>query len=63
MTGHNVYLELWVEEQDFQKAEELLAKQNNAKQGNTENWACDSCGEENSAEFQICWKCQNALSA
>ncbi len=52
---------LWVHEEDFVRGRQIieLAKQKQRERSQTRSsWKCVSCGEENGADFEICWSCQ-----
>ena len=55
--GDHLWLELWVNNSDYDKSIKLLDSLNT--QLNKEEWVCKSCKEINDASFEICWKCQN----
>jgi hypothetical protein len=57
--GHQVWLELWVKDSDYQRSVELLKY---AENDESKNWLCSKCGEENTESFEICWNCQNESS-
>ncbi|MBV1908456.1 MAG: DUF2007 domain-containing protein [Kangiellaceae bacterium] len=57
--GHQAWLELWVDDGDYQDSLEVLKT---ALSDCSTEWTCQSCKEENSGEFKICWNCQQALS-
>lgn len=48
--------ELWVEENTFDNAKEIVTNLISAPAGPV--WPCKNCGEENESSFEICWKCQ-----
>jgi len=54
----DTWQELWVEDKDAAKAEELLSRltESNA----TTEWTCPDCGEANGASFEVCWNCQKS---
>ncbi len=52
--GHQAWLELWVNDLDYQKAIELL----DTETQQPESWVCASCDEQNPGQFQACWNCQ-----
>jgi putative signal transducing protein len=54
MPGHQAWLELWVNEQDYIKALELLDTDSMP----AEPWLCQSCEEQVPTQFQVCWNCQ-----
>jgi hypothetical protein len=47
--------ELWVDEQDVDKAKAVIDNMNN---DSSVVWSCGECKEENPAGFDICWQCQ-----
>ena len=55
----NIFLELWlVNDQDFDKATEILEKQLNNPEPQP-SWFCAKCDEQNDGSFDFCWKCQS----
>jgi len=49
---------IWVEDQDVEKAESLLAELAQTLPPATEDmWICRSCGERHDGQFSACWKC------
>jgi hypothetical protein len=55
--GHQVWLEIWVSEEDYDRSLELLKfSEEDAKK----IWVCESCNEENTAAFHSCWNCQTS---
>lgn len=54
--GHQIYLELWVNDIDYERAIKLL-KHHEIDESKT--WICGKCSEENTVLFEICWKCQS----
>tara|TARA_R110000868_G_scaffold125885_2_gene332209 strand:+ start:1731 stop:2024 length:294 start_codon:yes stop_codon:yes gene_type:complete len=54
--GHQIWLELWVNDSDYERAVELLKSSENDE---FNNWVCSKCSEENTGSFEICWNCQN----
>ncbi|MBU3005892.1 putative signal transducing protein [Paraglaciecola arctica] len=53
--GHQIWLELWVNDDDYNRAMELLSLSN--KEEST-SWVCGKCGEDNPESFNVCWNCQ-----
>lgn len=51
-----VWLELWVNDADYQQASEVL---DTSKNNSSENWVCNKCDEENGGAFEVCWNCQS----
>ena len=57
--GHQVWLELWVDDSNYEKSLELLKTSENNE---SKIWVCSKCNEENTASFKICWNCQSESS-
>lgn len=57
--GHQIWLELWVNDDDYDRAVELL---NSSENDDSKNWVCSKCSEENIETFIICWNCQTENS-
>lgn len=53
----DTWLELWVEESDYEKATQALV--NIDKGDKTTEWVCGQCHELNDPAFEICWQCQS----
>jgi hypothetical protein len=53
--GHGIALEIWVDDNDYDKASNLL---DIAANDEGDDWSCKKCNETNSASFEICWSCQ-----
>ena len=51
------YEELWVSEESYEKASELLASWQRPNSTQTPAWTCPKCGEVIEAQFSSCWKC------
>ena len=49
------YEELWVSDEEFPKASELLASWQRPPK--IDAWTCPRCGETVEAQFSSCWKC------
>ncbi|RUO25864.1 hypothetical protein CWE09_03810 [Aliidiomarina minuta] len=45
-----------VEPDEFQRARELMLNYE-SKQNQIDEWRCAHCGEENGANFEVCWQC------
>lgn len=45
-------------QRDMQELDELNEWRERANSPNRREWRCAECGEENPANFDICWKCQ-----
>lgn len=56
--GHQVWLELWVNDADYDKAINLLKVSEN---DDANIWICSKCSEENTETFQVCWNCQSEI--
>ncbi|WP_293750505.1 DUF2007 domain-containing protein [uncultured Paraglaciecola sp.] len=57
--GHQIWLELWVDDSDYETAIELLKSSENDE---SKNWICSTCAEQNTESFEICWNCQSGKS-
>jgi hypothetical protein len=57
--GHQIWLELWVNDSDYKRSVELLKSCEN---DNSKNWVCAKCNEENAGSFDFCWHCQSENS-
>ena len=57
--GHQVWLELWVDELDYDKAIKLLSSIESIED---KSWVCSKCNEKNDGAFKICWNCQSEYS-
>lgn len=57
LSPFDTWLELWIEDEDYERALELiepiLNKQISA------DWICSKCKEKNAAAFDYCWNCEN----
>lgn len=53
--GHAIWLEIWVNDSDYEKAISLL---DTTADDEADDWVCKKCSEQNSASFKICWNCQ-----
>lgn len=57
----NTLLELWIsDDADYSRARRIIAAQQ-AQSTSGKPWVCPNCGEENAAQFAICWNCQHEL--
>lgn len=54
--GHQIWLELWVDDSDYETAIGLLKSSENDE---SKNWVCAKCAEQNAESFEICWNCQS----
>jgi len=58
----HAYPEVWiVEDHDLKRARELVSGYEHAPSV-TGHIYCRACGEENPANFQLCWKCGAAIA-
>ena len=48
---------LYVDDADFDRAEQIVQGELNKKIEDEPPWICTQCGEENEAQFALCWKC------
>jgi len=46
--------ELWVQDNDFDQAQQLIAQISSAPQ---QDWTCNYCKEDNGSAFESCWQC------
>jgi hypothetical protein len=51
------YEELWVSEDDYGKASEVLSSWERPTPAQAGSWTCPECGERIEAQFSSCWKC------
>lgn len=56
LSPFDTWQEVWVEDDDFSKAEKLLLSL--TEDNNSTEWTCPACGEANGASFDMCWNCQ-----
>ncbi len=50
--------ELWVlQDEDFDKANAILAAWNSSEKVNLAPWICPNCGEEVEGQYLRCWQC------
>ena len=52
---HETWPELWVEDDDFDLASQIIADMNTQSE---QYWCCSKCNEQNPQSFEICWQCQ-----
>ena len=57
LSATDSWLEVWVEDDDFEKANDLLAV--SLSQQDSAIWMCSQCDEKNEPSFDYCWNCQN----
>ena len=58
LSTFDTWQELWVSDEDYLKAKEVLAVLSDSLEG--ERWVCEGCGEVNEPTFHSCWNCQRA---
>lgn len=57
------YPEVWVKrDRDLEKARDTIADFEN-RPPPTSDKSCDTCGENNPATFEVCWRCNGALAS
>ena len=52
--------QLWVEEQDAERASEIIEATKTDGSESRETWVCSKCGEELEGQFTECWNCRTA---
>ena len=56
------YPELWiVNDEDTDRAQELIAKWQSQEATQLEAWTCPHCNEQNEGQFGECWNCGYAI--
>lgn len=56
--------EVWLTDAEWQpKAKQLIAEFDQPGSIETEPWHCAECGEDNEANFALCWQCGVARQA
>ena len=55
--------EVWVEDEDYERAAEIVARENSAVKETAEPWQCPHCGETVDGELAECWNCGKADDA
>ncbi len=55
--GPAFYEELWVADEDYAKASDLIASWQKPLEPGAAAWTCGACGERIEAQFSSCWKC------
>ena len=53
---------LYVDDTDFERAEQIVQTEMNKKVVDESPWICEQCGEENEGQFVICWKCGASIN-
>jgi rubrerythrin len=56
------YPEIWVPDEDYEKAKELLDAWLEPAEKADKTWVCPNCGETIEAAFSSCWKCAGEKS-
>jgi hypothetical protein len=51
------YEELWVADEEYAKATELVTSWAQPTASRAGSWTCPACGERIEAQFSSCWKC------
>lgn len=55
--------EVWVKHDlDYKFAKKIITESESPSDEEEIAWECDSCGEDNAANYDICWNCQSAYS-
>ena len=54
--------ELWVSDNDKIRALDIILQQDE-KTPPGKDWLCQSCGEINDSNFQVCWQCSAIASS
>jgi hypothetical protein len=52
---------LYVDDDDFDRAEQIVQTELTATASNEPPWTCRQCGEQNEGQFAICWNCGSPL--
>ena len=56
--------EVWVKQPlSYRLAEQLVAEMEAVETEPLADWVCPDCGEDNGANFGICWNCQNGTES
>jgi len=51
------YEELWVSDENYAKASEVLSSWRRPTPSTAGSWTCPACGEVIEGQFSSCWKC------
>ena len=54
--------QLWVEEEDVERASEIIRSTGKDLNGPEKVWVCPKCNEEVEEQFTECWNCGTARS-
>lgn len=58
MPFQEVWPELWVRNDlDYDRALQLIDTNNVLEESAGQAWRCSGCGEDNEAQFAVCWNC------
>lgn len=52
-----VFPELWVQDEDYDRARRLLEEGLVLLPSNQDMWSCVGCGERHESQFSKCWRC------
>jgi len=58
---HEAWPQLWVSEQDLERAREIIKDAERDSPESKEVYICPKCGEEVEGQFAACWNCGTAL--
>ncbi len=58
---HEAWPQLWVSEQDFERAKEIIKDAETDSAESKEAFICSKCGEEVEGQFAECWNCGSAI--
>lgn len=61
LSTFDTWQEVWVRDEDYQNAQQILEVLSAPVDGET--WACARCGEINEPTFHSCWNCQTPNSS
>ena len=53
---------LYVDDNDFDRAEQIVYAELHKKAADEPPWTCAQCGEENESQFVLCWKCGASIA-
>jgi len=56
--GFDAWPEVWVADEDLVQATRVLEKALTIVDHN-KTWVCPDCGEQNEANFEVCWQCSS----
>lgn len=55
--------EVWVEDEDFERAVEIVTRKHPVVRESAASWQCPHCDETVDGEFTECWKCGKEAAA